>query len=500
VKASAGGGGKGMRVLRDLQDAAEMIAAARREAQAAFGDGTLYVERLIERPRHVEIQVFGDGHGNVVHLFERECSVQRRHQKVIEESPCPVLTPSVRSAMGEAAVAAARAVGYRNAGTVEFLLEGGGDAARFYFLEMNTRLQVEHPVTEAVTGVDLVRAQLAVAAGAPLPWTQESLSQRGHAIECRVYAEDAANGFLPQAGPLLLYREPAGPGVRVDAGVIEGSTVPVHYDPLLAKLIVHAETREIAIARARVALQSYPVLGIRTNIPFLIRILEHQAFTDSRVHTTFVDAHLDELLPDLVTPAEAVAIAAMAAAPVAGAGGAAAVVPDPWGDAVRLGTLMAGRTLRLRDERGEYTAKVENGHVVVNDGDPIPVDGDASGMVRVGAHRRRAWAAAAGDARWVFVDGQVYVFDAAGPGARRRAGSHQGTLSAPMPATVLRIQAAPGDAVSRGDVLIVLEAMKMELPVRAPSDGVVSSVNCQVGELVQPGTVLIEVDGPKAGG
>ena len=210
------------RVCASRRRRARAIQPARREAAAAFGDGTLYVERLIERPRHVEIQVFGDAHGNVVHLFERECSLQRRHQKVIEESPSPALTPAVRARMGDAAVAAARAAGYRNAGTIEFLLEGSGDAARFYFLEMNTRLQVEHPVTEAVTGVDLVRAQLRVAAGEPLPWTQDQLAQRGHAIECRVYAEDPPHGFLPQAGPLLLYREPSGPGIRVDSGVVEG--------------------------------------------------------------------------------------------------------------------------------------------------------------------------------------------------------------------------------------------------------------------------------------
>ena len=219
--------------------------------------------------------MFGDAHGGVVHLFERECSIQRRHQKVVEESPSPALTSAVRQAMGEAAVAAARASGYRNAGTIEFLLEGEGDAARFYFLEMNTRLQVEHPVTEAVTGVDLVRAQLTVAAGGALPWTQDELSQRGHAIECRVYAEDPGNGFLPQAGPLLLYREPQGPGVRVDSGVREGGTVSVNYDPLLAKLTVLAESRDAAIARALAALRSFPVLGIRTNIPFLIRLLDH---------------------------------------------------------------------------------------------------------------------------------------------------------------------------------------------------------------------------------
>jgi acetyl-CoA carboxylase biotin carboxylase subunit len=330
VKASAGGGGKGMRSLRDDEQAREMVPAARREAQAAFGDGTLYVERLIERPRHVEIQVFGDALGNVVHLFERECSIQRRHQKVVEESPSPALTSTLRRAMGEAAVAAARAAGYVNAGTIEFLLEGDGDAARFYFLEMNTRLQVEHPVTEGVTGVDLVRAQLAVAAGAPLPWTQQDLTLRGHAIECRVYAEDPANGFLPQAGPLLVYREPHGPGVRVDSGVEEGGIVSVNYDPLLAKLTVHAESREAAIDRALAALRAFPVLGIRTNVPFLVRLLRHDDFRAGRVHTGFIEQHLETLVTTPAPPPAAVAAAEAAAVPAAPATGGPGAAADPW--------------------------------------------------------------------------------------------------------------------------------------------------------------------------
>jgi acetyl-CoA carboxylase biotin carboxylase subunit len=289
IKPSAGGGGIGMKVLRAQGEVRDAIQRARREAEAAFGDGTLYVERLVERPRHVEIQVFADMHGNVVHLFERECSIQRRHQKAIEESPCPVLTNAVRQRMGAAAVAAAKAAQYVNAGTIEFLLEGSGDDARFFFLEMNTRLQVEHPVTELVAGVDLVRAQLLVAGGERLPWTQEMLSQRGHAIECRIYAEDPAQDFLPQAGRLLMYREPAGPGIRVDAGVVEGGEVSVFYDPMLAKLIVSAETREAAIERAIEALRRYIVLGIRTNIPFLLRILESDEFRSGAVHTGFLD-------------------------------------------------------------------------------------------------------------------------------------------------------------------------------------------------------------------
>jgi acetyl/propionyl-CoA carboxylase alpha subunit len=290
VKASAGGGGKGMREVPASAGAREAIQAARREAIAAFGDGALYVERLIHRPRHIEVQIFGDHRGtDVTHLFERECSVQRRHQKVIEESPSPVLTPALRTRMTGAAVAAARAAGYRNAGTIEFLLDGRGDLAPFYFLEMNTRLQVEHAVTEAVVGIDLVHAQLLVASGEPLPWRDGSLTQRGHAIEARIYAEDPAREFLPQAGPLLLYREPRLPGVRVDAGVVQGTEVPVHYDPLLAKIIASGETRDRAIARLVVALRDYPILGVRTNIPFLINVLEHPQFRAGDVDTGFLD-------------------------------------------------------------------------------------------------------------------------------------------------------------------------------------------------------------------
>jgi acetyl-CoA carboxylase biotin carboxylase subunit len=330
VKASAGGGGKGMRVLADADAARDLIPAARREAMAAFGDGTLYVERLIERPRHIEIQVFCDNHGNVVHLFERECSIQRRHQKVIEESPSPALTPALRDAMGQAAVAAARAADYRNAGTIEFLLEGEGDSAAFYFLEMNTRLQVEHPVTEAVTGVDLVHAQLTVAAGGTLPWTQEMLAQRGHAIEVRVYAEDPAHGFLPQAGTLSLYREPQGPGIRVDSGVHEGATIPVNYDPLLAKLTVFAETRTAAIERGLTALRTFPVLGLRTNIPFLGRLLDHPEFREGHLHTGFIEQHLGALIPGTVIPDEAVAAAAMVDPPAATPAGSLSSGIDPW--------------------------------------------------------------------------------------------------------------------------------------------------------------------------
>jgi acetyl-CoA carboxylase biotin carboxylase subunit len=294
LKAAAGGGGRGMRIVRDAREATESIGVARREAERAFADGTLYVERLVEHPRHVEVQIFADTHGHVVHLRERDCTLQRRHQKVIEEAPAPVLAPAVRDRLTAAAIAAARAVGYINAGTVEFLVEGDDDHARFYFLEVNTRLQVEHPITEAITGFDLVRAQLLVAAGEPLPFTQEDVRPHGHAIECRIYAEDSVR-LLPQSGRLLRYREPHGPGIRVDSGVREGQAVTVHYDALIAKLIAHAETRAKAIDRLVGALKQFEILGVRHNIGFLLALLTRPEFASHDVHTRFIEEHLDEL-------------------------------------------------------------------------------------------------------------------------------------------------------------------------------------------------------------
>jgi acetyl-CoA carboxylase biotin carboxylase subunit len=471
VKASAGGGGKGMRVVGTDEEAREMIPAARREAASAFGDGTLYIERVIARPRHVEIQILADAHGRIVHLFERECSVQRRHQKVVEESPSPALTPELRARMGNAAIAAARACGYRNAGTIEFLLEHEGNDTRFYFLEMNTRLQVEHPVTEAITGVDLVRAQLRIAAGEPLPWEQASLSARGHAVECRIYAEDPENGFLPQAGRLLIYREPAGPGVRVDSGVEQGSSVTVNYDPLLAKLIACGENRGAAIARAKAALRSYPILGIRTNIPFLLRLLDLPAFDAGALHTGLIEEHAAALSAQGPPPPIAIAAAGLAS-------NARGPIPEPRAS----GDPWAALTNWGREDS------------VSADG-PLPraIEGSdpAAGLFRFDTGI--AWAVASGDTRWVFHDGRVFESDTARKGPRRSSRRHHGALAAPMPATVREIKVAVGDRVLRGDTLLVLEAMKMELPVRADADGTVTAVHCRPGELVQPGITLLEL-------
>ncbi|MDP6899658.1 MAG: acetyl-CoA carboxylase biotin carboxylase subunit [Candidatus Thalassarchaeaceae archaeon] len=291
LKASAGGGGKGMRVVREPRNLQREYAAASREATTAFGDGTVYVERLLEKSRHIEVQVLADSHGNVVHLFERECSIQRRHQKVVEEAPSPVLTPENRLAMGAAAVNAAKAVNYEGAGTVEFLMAEDGE---FHFLEMNTRLQVEHPVTESISGVDLVVEQLRVAAGLPLEFTQDDLTIRGHAIEVRIYAEDPANNFLPATGPLVMFRPPEGPGIRLDTGVREGDEARIDFDPMLAKLIVHAPDRPSAIRRMKRACEDFIILGATTNLGFLTDIMNHDAYLSGATTTDFIDIHWPE--------------------------------------------------------------------------------------------------------------------------------------------------------------------------------------------------------------
>ena len=347
VKAAGGGGGKGIRVVHHSRELPDALASARREAQHAFGDPRLFLEKYIESARHIEIQVMADTHGSVLHLFERECSAQRRHQKIIEESPSPLLTPDIRERMGQAAVNAARAVGYVNAGTVEFIATPDGE---FYFLEMNTRLQVEHPVTEWVTGLDIVKLQFAVAAGEALPFTRAGITQRGHAIECRVYAEDPRNQFLPATGPLLVFIPPEGPGVRVDSGVQSGDAITIHYDPMIAKIIVYDQTREGAIARMRRALADTVILGVTTNLDFLRALLAHPAFLAGEVDTQFIDRNLDALLPEPPLLADAALIAA-ALGEMNKAGGVGAtwqVVPTetggdantPWarGDGFRLGS------------------------------------------------------------------------------------------------------------------------------------------------------------------
>ena len=487
IKASAGGGGKGMRRVGAGEAVGDAIRAARREAVAAFGDGTLYVERLIEHAHHVEVQVFGDHQGHIIHLFERECSIQRRHQKIIEETPSPIIDQALRDRITRAGVAAGVAVAYRNAGTVEFLVDAA--VKSFYFLEMNTRLQVEHPITEQLLGIDIVRAQLLVAAGEPLPWPQQSLSPRGHAIEARVYAEDPERGFLPQAGRLLLYREPRHPGIRIDSGVVEGNEISVHYDPLLAKVIATAETRDAATRRLVQALKDFPILGIRTNIPFLIRILEHPRFGDGTMDTEFLDTEgskdaalgLSPKSPASNQPAQMPAIVRRAidghvqtTRPSSGVP-ASAQIWDPWGGA---STGASSAASRREPESSETPSRPIAS--AEPKGSPVFVAGTAA------------------DA-WAFWNGQVYrssIDEERKTAARsvkpgRSAGPH--ALTAPMPGTVLKVLVGPGGTVAKGDAVLILEAMKMEIPLRALDAGTVSAVHCKEGDLVQADKVLVEL-------
>ena len=336
LKAASGGGGKGLRLVASPDQLAAALARARSEAQGAFGDDRVYLEKALVRPRHVEIQVLADTHGNAVHLFERECSIQRRHQKVIEESPSPIVTPALRERMGALSLALVRRVGYVNAGTLEFLVDASGQP---YFLEMNTRLQVEHPVTELVTGVDLVRLQIRIAEGGVLPLRQDELQQRGHAIECRVYAEDPDQGFLPSPGRITALRAPGGPGVRDDSGVYAGAEVPVHYDPLLSKLAVWAESRAAAIERMRRAVAEYRLLGIRTTLPFFARVLRDPAFVAGEIDTGFVTRMLEEAKPDQPPLEVAIAAAAIEAYEerrrARGRGARPAAAASAWGRAAR---------------------------------------------------------------------------------------------------------------------------------------------------------------------
>jgi len=342
VKAAGGGGGKGIRIVRAAGDLIDALGAARREADHAFGDSRVFLEKYIERGRHIEVQILADQHGHTVHLFERECSIQRRHQKIVEETPSTLLTPEVRARMGEAAVKAAQAVGYVNAGTVEFIADA---QANFYFMEMNTRLQVEHPITELVTGRDLAQLQIRIAAGEPLPFSQADLTQRGHAIECRVYAEDPANGFLPATGTILKSIEPAGPGVRVDAGVESGDEVTVHYDPMIAKVVVYAEDRAAAIRRMDQALGQYVILGVTTNLPFLRDVIHHPVFAAGEATTHFIDEQFSAWQPvDMELPDEALIAAALSemlvAPPTRSVEGSIGGDPNsPWnrGDRFRIG-------------------------------------------------------------------------------------------------------------------------------------------------------------------
>ena len=496
VKASAGGGGRGMRIVASPDELVAAVTGAQREAQSAFGDGTVFLERYVERPRHVEVQVIADAHGEVVALPERDCSVQRRHQKVVEESPSPAVDEALRARLQDAAVAAAKAVHYTGAGTVEFVLSPDGEPA---FLEMNTRLQVEHPVTELVTGLDLVRLQVLVAMGHPLPPEVRAAGMHGHAVEARLYAENAVRGFLPATGTLHRFEVPAPEGVRVDAGYGSGSVVGMHYDAMLAKVIAHGATRHEASSRLATALAGARLHGVTTNRDLLVRLLRSDAWLGDDVDTSFFARNDPAQLGRPLVDDDELGLHAVAAALAAAAGrraDALPAVPSGW------------RNVPTTPQRTSYASgdrTIEVGYAFRRDGLQVDVDGarldgvrllDASATevdLEVGAVRRRY------DVH--VVDADIWV-DASSGSSRLReadrfpapgAGLTAGSLTAPMPGTVVRVDAEKGASVRAGDVLLVLEAMKMEHVVRAPADGQVDEVHVQAGQQVDAGAVLVVV-------
>ncbi|MFJ4519549.1 biotin carboxylase N-terminal domain-containing protein [Streptomyces sp. NPDC088810] len=476
LKPSAGGGGKGMRLVRDMSVLEEEIAAARREARASFGDDTLLVERWVDRPRHIEIQVLADGHGNVVHLGERECSLQRRHQKIIEEAPSVLLDEATRAAMGAAAVQAARSCGYRGAGTVEFIVPGG-DPSSYYFMEMNTRLQVEHPVTELVTGLDLVEWQLRVAAGEPLGFAQEDLRLTGHAVEARICAEDPARGFLPSGGTVLLLDEPQGDGVRTDSGLSEGTEVGSLYDPMLSKVIAYGPDRATALRKLRAALAETVTLGVQTNAGFLRRLLAHPAVVAGELDTGLVERVVDELVPaqvpeEVYEAAAAVRLAALQ--PRAEGWTDPFSVPSGW----RMGGTPKPPSFPLRVQ-DPVTHTPRGAHTVTGDRVSVTLDG-----VRHTFRRAGDWLGRDGDA-W-----HVRDHDPVAASLNRSAHAGADSLTAPMPGTVTVVKVAVGDEVAAGQSLLVVEAMKMEHVISAPHAGTVAELDVTPGTTVAMDQVL----------
>ena len=480
LKATAGGGGKGMKVVEDVSQLAEALASAQREALSSFGNGQMLVEKYLLKPRHVEIQVFADQHGHCLYLNERDCSIQRRHQKVVEEAPAPGLSVEQRKAMGEAAVRAAQAIGYVGAGTVEFLLDARGE---FFFMEMNTRLQVEHPVTEAITGLDLVAWQIRVAQGEPLPITQEQVPLIGHAIEVRLYAEDPANDFLPATGHLALYRESApGPGRRVDSGVEQGDNVSPFYDPMLGKLIAWGEDREQARLRLLGMLDEFAIGGLKTNLGFLRRIIGHPAFAAAALDTGFIAHYQDELLPETGALSDEFWQAAAAAFIQS--------LPSqdgPWAD-------RRGFRAGLPAEVSLHLSCNGQDRRVTLPADALQLRGEQLLIEQQGV--RRSHLAVRQDhtvyLRW---DGEMRGVTRFDPIAAAGANlSHQGGLTAPMNGSIVRVLVAVGQNVEAGTQLVVLEAMKMEHSIRAPQAGVVKALFCQEGDMVAEGCALVELE------
>ncbi|MCD2174856.1 acetyl/propionyl/methylcrotonyl-CoA carboxylase subunit alpha [Rhizobium sp. C4] len=500
VKASAGGGGRGMRLVEEPADLADALTRARAEALSAFGSGDLILEKAVRRPRHVEIQVFADAHGHVLHFGERDCSVQRRHQKVVEESPSPVVSPELRARMGAAAVEAARAVDYRGAGTVEFLLDAQG---AFYFLEMNTRLQVEHPVTEMVTGLDLVALQIAVAQGDPLPLTQDDVRLDGHAIEVRLYAEDPAAGFLPVTGDIALWHPASGAGVRIDAGIVTGQTVSPFYDPMLAKVIAHGPTRDIARRRLIGALQDTAVLGLATNAEFLIDILERPDFAEGRATTAFIG----ENYPDGVTETEIDSLSlAMGAALKLHLESRKALVASTLPDesligfqsaaplATRLDVKLAGKPRRLTGVCAGKVWTVAEAGVWQHAIEISRVEGHEAVLLAEGKRRTVLWHETGNGALLLSIGPRRFSLEPHRPWEDAAAAAGSGRVVAPMPGLVVSVLVEPGQTVEAGAPLAVLEAMKMQHTLKAATRGTVTEVRIAKGQQLTAGALMVAIE------
>ena len=497
IKAVAGGGGKGMRRVDKAADFVKALEGAQREAQSAFGNARVLIEKYVQAPRHIEIQVFADSHGNVVHLFERDCSLQRRHQKVIEEAPAPGMTDAMRKQMGNAAVKCAKAIGYQGAGTVEFIVDGsrglGGDS--FYFMEMNTRLQVEHPVTEMITGLDLVEWQLRVAAGEKLPLEQSQLAIKGHAVEARLYAEDPAKGFLPSIGRLARLRLPAEDGhVRVDAGVAEGGEVSMFYDPMIAKVIAWDTTRSAAMSRLAGALETAEVAGVRTNLAFLISTLRHDAFVEGKIDTGFIERHKAELpCAPVPAPVEAVLFAALFQLLSRDSG------TSPWAklDGWRLGSGRQVDLIRLSDRPVTVSYLKDGWRLALDDwsGEVVATLVDGLVCANFNGKRDTARVLKLGDDLVVLQRGRSWTLTPHDP---LEAAEHShGTatdIRAPMPGKIIQMQAKAGDRVRRGQALAVMEAMKMEHTLTAPGDLVVKAAPYMPGDQVGEGAVIVSFE------
>ncbi len=494
IKAAAGGGGKGMRRVDTREDFLAELASCQREALSAFGDAHVLIERYVVRPRHVEVQVFGDTHGTCVHLFERDCSVQRRHQKVLEEAPAPGLTDKRRGEMGRAALEAARAIKYVGAGTVEFILAPDG---AFYFMEMNTRLQVEHPVTEMITGLDLVEWQLRVAAGEPLPLKQDQLAFRGHALEARIYAEDPSKGFLPSIGKLLHVSQPAeGAHVRVDAGVDEGDVISPHYDPMIAKLIVWDETREKALSRMRAALADFQIAGVASNIGFLSRLVACGAFAQANLDTALIERESAVLFPPEAPPPDEVFFLAALTQILGEQGVKGCGRHDGW----RLNGAFS-RAMAFRC--GEFENTVEATYLgeiyrFALGKRSVSARGRLTGKMIAaefdGQHVQAVVVAACG-ALNIFLDGAAHKLEKLDPlDVAAEGGSGHGGLLAPMPGRIITLLVEPGEKVEKGAPLLILEAMKMEHKLTAPATGAVRAFYCVIDDQVAEGAELIDFE------